>query len=217
MQDRDGVRVPYDSDGMLRYEGTGFEFTVAPREGSKFMEPPAGQARAIFSSDSVEWETPWPLFRFISNDFGPFTFDPAATRENAKTTNYLTEGDAQHGLVAPWHGSVWLNPPYGKTLGAWVEKARNEAKVLPRHASVTALLPVRADTRWWHEHVLGVADWIGFIQGRICFGRGTKAVNAPFASCLVHWSQSPVVGATHVFSYEIPKEVRYAAARTDRS
>ncbi len=53
-----------------------------------------------------------------------------------------------------------------------------------RAAVVTALVPARTDTRWWHEHVAGRAD-VFLLRGRLAFGDGEQA--APFPSALAVW------------------------------
>ena len=36
-------------------------------------------------------------------------------------------------------------------------------------ATVVMLAPARTDTRWWHEHVQGIADEVRFLKGRVKF------------------------------------------------
>ena len=46
------------------------------------------------------------------------------------------------------------------------------------------LIPARTDTRWWHDHVAGLAHaWL--LRGRLAFGDGTAP--APFPSAVVLW------------------------------
>lgn len=55
-----------------------------------------------------------------------FTLDPCATPENAKCAKFFTEAD--DGLAQDWSDeTVWLNPPYGKTIGSWMKKAYESA------------------------------------------------------------------------------------------
>jgi hypothetical protein len=74
-----------------------------------------------------------------------------------------------------------MNPPYGREINMWVEKATKEAG---NGALVVGLLPARTDTRWWHEHVDGHAS-IHFFAGRLVFGNAGNA--APFPSALAVW------------------------------
>ena len=74
-----------------------------------------------------------------------------------------------------------MNPPYGREISYWVEKARSEAE---RGSLVVGLLPARTDTKWWQEHVQGHAD-VRFIAGRLKFGNAKSA--APFPSAIAVW------------------------------
>lgn len=132
----------------------------------------------MMSSASSIWETPQEFFDKLNEKFN-FTLDCCALPENAKCKNYFTP--EQDGLKQEWKGSVWMNPPYGREIGKWVEKAYNEAQ---KGNTVVALLPARTDTRWFHDWIYtmnGVE--IEFIKGRLKFG-GSKN-SAPFPSMIV--------------------------------
>jgi site-specific DNA-methyltransferase (adenine-specific) len=134
--------------------------------------------RALFTSRSEEWATPADTFRDLDAEFGPFTLDPCATPENAKTPTFFTR--SENGLAQPWAPHrVFMNPPYGRTIGLWMAKARKEAKA---GALVVALVHARTDTRWWHEHV-SRADEVRFLRGRLRFG--SAEASAPFPSAVV--------------------------------
>ena len=65
------------------------------------------------------------------------------------------------GLVQPWHGRVWMNPPYGPGIDRWLAK-------FVGHKNGIALLPSRTDTNWFHRYT-GRADLLCFLRGRIKF------------------------------------------------
>ena len=75
---------------------------------------------------------------------------------------------------------VFCNPPYGRNIGKWVEKAYTESQ--KPNTLVVMLIHARTDTRWFHNWVYGKAE-IRFIKGRLKFG-GQKN-NAPFPSMVV--------------------------------
>lgn len=130
----------------------------------------------MFSSETGEWPTPQDFFDKVNEEF-QFDLDAAATYQNKKCSRYL-----QDALVTVWSdhgGSIWCNPPYGRGLGKWFEKAREAAQ----WSTVVMLVPARTDTKWFHEHVYHVADEIRFIKGRLKFGDGKNS--APFPSMLV--------------------------------
>lgn len=126
----------------------------------------------------VEWETPQAVFDKLDAEFG-FTLDAAASEENHKCARYYTK--AENGLRQSWQGErVFLNPPYGRELAAWVEKAFDE--VYRRWCPlVVMLLPARVDTQWFHRYLYHRAE-VRFVEGRLKFGNTNT--NAPFASMI---------------------------------
>lgn len=136
---------------------------------------PKEHKTALYSSQTDDWATPDDLFAELNDFIGPFELDPCASADNAKCDRYYTI--EQNGLDQSWddYGRVWLNPPYGRDIGNWLDKA-NDCK-----QPLAALLPVRTCTQWFHEHC---AYWpVFFFKGRIKFG-GAKHP-APFPSMLV--------------------------------
>jgi hypothetical protein len=85
------------------------------------------------------------------------------------------------GLHAKWFGTVFCNPPYGRSLSRWISKCATEAD---NGTTIVALIPSRTDTRYWHEHVAGKAD-IWMLKGRLRFGDG--AAPSPFPSAIILW------------------------------
>ena len=78
----------------------------------------------MFSSKTVEWETPATFFQRLSK-FYDFTLDPCATDASAKCQKYFTKTD--DGLTKDWAGNiVFMNPPYGRVIKNWVRKAWEE-------------------------------------------------------------------------------------------
>lgn len=133
---------------------------------------------ALYSSATDEWETPQEIYGMLDKVFH-FTLDACATAENAKCEKYYTR--EQDGLQQPWTGNVWCNPPYGRDLPRWLEKARREIR---ENADVIVMLiHARTDTKWFHEYIYrqpGVEYW--FIKGRLKFGGALY--NAPFPSMI---------------------------------
>lgn len=146
-----------------------------------FVSLPDRINRGMFSSQVDEWATPESFMAVLRQEF-TFDLDPCALACSAKAPRYFTPRD--DGLTQPWHGVVFMNPPYGAGLGRWVAKARHEAE---RGATVVALIPARTDTAYWHRHVMTAASEIRFIRGRLHFGGDYErtAHNAPFPSALV--------------------------------
>lgn len=130
----------------------------------------------LFTSATDLWETPQDFFGRLDAEFH-FTLDACALPENAKCPRYYTPD--QDGLSKPWAGTVWCNPPYGRQIGRWVEKAAQSAS---EGATVVMLLPARTDTKWFHRYIYGKAE-IRFVAGRLKFG-GSKN-SAPFPNMVV--------------------------------
>jgi phage N-6-adenine-methyltransferase len=128
-----------------------------------------------FSSATDLWATPQEFFDKLHEEFG-FATDVCATAENAKCGKYFTEAD--DGLAQQWTGVCWMNPPYGREIGAWMAKAYRSAKA---GAWVVCLVPARTDTAWWHDYAM--KGEVRFIRGRLKFG-GHKN-SAPFPSAVV--------------------------------
>jgi len=132
----------------------------------------------LFSSATDLWETPQEFFDELDKEFH-FTVDVCATPENAKCARYFTP--EQDGLRQKWGGTVWCNPPYGRTVGQWVRKASQEAQ---EGATVVMLLHARTDTRWFHDYIYQQPNVeIRFVRGRLKF-EGSRN-NAPFPSMVV--------------------------------
>lgn len=131
----------------------------------------------MFSSVTDEWYTPIEFYNALNKEFN-FNLDPCATDINHKCAKYFTKED--NGLLQSWGGyNVFCNPPYGRAINAWVEKAYNESK--KDNTLIVMLLPARTDTKWFHNFIYHKAE-IRFIKGRLKFG-GSKG-DAPFPSML---------------------------------
>lgn len=137
--------------------------------------------KVLFSSTTDEWSTPQHIFDEWDKDC-QFELDVCATPENAKCSRYFTRAD--DGLAQVWTGRCWMNPPYGREIGLWVEKAWRS--VTNGQANfVVCLLPARTDTRWFHDYCLKYGE-VTFIRGRLKFGGATNS--APFPSMIVVFS-----------------------------
>jgi len=138
------------------------------------------------ASTSMNWQTPTEILEALYGAFGIFDVDPCsptANRASAPVKARVHYTAADDGLSIPWHGTVFINPPYGRGLAAWVAKAKAEVRG-GNARTVVALIPARTDTHYWHEHVAGDAT-VFFVRGRLTFGGADAA--APFPSALVIW------------------------------
>lgn len=156
-------------------------------------------SRAHLSSATDQWPTPQDFFDRLHAEFG-FVLDVCADADNAKAPAYYaldhSDPTRRDGLAQDWaaeaarlDGATWMNPPYGRPIVAWMAKARQSAAA---GGTVVALVPVRADTAWWHEHVLGSGAEVRYVRGRLTFGAATNT--AAFASAVVIYRPTDTPG-----------------------
>ncbi len=115
-----------------------------------------------------EWLTPPELIKAL----GKFDLDPCSpiNRPWATAANHYTIDD--NGLLMPWSGRVWCNPPYGNEAASWLRKCS-------LHGNAIALTFARTETKMFFETVWNSADALLFIKGRLSFYHvtGIKAKN----------------------------------------
>ena len=74
-----------------------------------------------------DWITPPDLYEQWNKRWGPFYLDPCTTKDNPlNTPMYYTK--KEDGLNQPWWGKVYCNPPYGREVTHWVQKAVHETQ-----------------------------------------------------------------------------------------
>jgi phage N-6-adenine-methyltransferase len=142
----------------------------------------------MMSSLRSDWATPRQLFEMLDREFH-FTLDVCASEATATCKEWFGSSALERPWVPLEDGTVWCNPPYGRELGRWVEKAHREAT--QHFTTVVMLLPARTDTSWFHNYCL--KGEIRFLRGRLAYddGRhrmapaGRRKAEAPFPSMIV--------------------------------
>lgn len=94
--------------------------------------PQSAEFNVLHSSESNEWYTPEVYIEASRTALRGIDLDPAScesANETVRARTIFTKED--DGLSQPWFGSVFLNPPYGKTAGQsnqgmWAEKLISE-------------------------------------------------------------------------------------------
>ena len=145
-----------------------------------------GTRMAISSHESpvaatMTWLTPPAIIQAL----GPFDLDPCTPPEMPWETAAKRYTEEDNGLIQPWEGRVWLNPPYGREIDAWMEK-------MALHGNGIALTFARTETAMWHQYVWPVADAILFVRGRLHFHKpdGARAkANAGAPSALIAYGR----------------------------
>ena len=111
---------------------------------------------SMFAARNDRYLTPLGFIRSL----GRFDLDPCGAPEHPTADTVWTPEEVGDGLSMPWHGRVWLNPPYGRTMREWVS-------ALFRHGSGVALIPCAPDTKLWQELILPNASGVLLVKGRI--------------------------------------------------
>ena len=105
-----------------------------------------------------EWLTPPELIKAL----GDFDLDPCSPINRPWDTakrHYTIKDD---GLLMPWEGRVFCNPPYGNQASKWLEKCA-------MHNNAIALTFARTETKMFFRCVWEKATAILFVKGRIKF------------------------------------------------
>jgi ParB family chromosome partitioning protein len=143
----------------------------------------------ITQSSQNDWRTPRKYLDAARTVMGAIDLDPASgeeANETVKAAKIYTEAD--NGLVQPWKGRVWLNPPYGGEAKLFVERLLKEYQVGNVTAACVLLNSHPTETKWFQ----GLFDYlICFIHGRIHFGGPSRDVtsSATHGSVIVYLGQ----------------------------
>ena len=139
------------------------------------------------SSNDDTWTTPRDFYDTLHSEFN-FSLDAAALKSSALCDNWFgpdhDNPNLRDGLVMDWSQfasskTVWLNPPYGRSIGLWTSKANFESR--GGGLTIVLLVPARTDTNWWHKDI--IQHEVRFIRGRLKFGNQKNS--APFPSAVV--------------------------------
>lgn len=141
--------------------------------------PNLGNESTVAGTDV--WLTP----PYVIEALGEFDLDPCASVDRPWDTaksHYTIEDD---GLLQPWFGRVWCNPPYGPKLGPFLRK-------MAEHDNGIALVFARTETRAFFDFVWNEATAIFFIKGRLRFYKpdGSMGGTAGSPSVLIAYGES---------------------------
>ncbi len=150
---------------------------------------------AVTQSLTNEWYTPMVYIDAARRVMGGIDLDPASCAEANATVQagcYYSETDS--GLEHEWKGRVWLNPPYGRLAGKFVEYLAGQYAAGSVSAAVVLANAHCTDTSWFRPLWDGA---LCFTYGRLNFAAGTAARG----------------GSTHgsVFAYLGPDRQAFAA------
>jgi hypothetical protein len=142
---------------------------------------PTHKMAVHFSSRTAEHYTPENIIAPTLACLGEIDLGPCSDGgdpPNVPARMHYTADD--DGLAHPWQGRIYMNPPYGRKIGDWVDKlcAEHEAG---RVTEAIALLPSRTDTQGWKR----LREYpVCFVQGRLTFVGSQDP--APFPSAVLY-------------------------------
>jgi ParB family chromosome partitioning protein len=155
---------------------------------------PATTIQNVHSSRSVEWYTPAVYIDAVREVLGEIDLDPASctlANETVRAHRYLTMDD--DGLQHPWHGRIFLNPPYGRTQGqsnqdVWTRKLIEEWELQHVQAAILLVNACIGD-RWFNV----LWDYpLCFADRRIRFNSPTGSGPAPTkGNCFAYFGEDP--------------------------
>lgn len=82
----------------------------------------------VHSSESTNWNTPAILLEWIEAAFGQIGLDPCGGAGSLVDAQHAIFTEKENGLEQSWrgYGLTYCNPPYGRVLPAWADKACEE-------------------------------------------------------------------------------------------
>jgi hypothetical protein len=135
--------------------------------------------------ETDEWYTPPEIFTALRLEFD---LDPCSPGPGHWVPARKIYTQADDGLMQPWCGLVFCNPPYGGRLGhvPWLRK-------FLRHGNGVGVFRAYTSSSWWHEE-MPKAEMILFPKGKTKFirpdgsigtspGHGTALIGAGATAC----------------------------------
>lgn len=99
---------------------------------------------------SNEHYTPAKYVEAARKVLGAIDLDPASCKEANKTVKAKQYFDTG-GLEQEWVGRVWLNPPYGRLAGSFIEKLADEVQAGRVGAAIALVNAHCTDTAWFQR------------------------------------------------------------------
>jgi hypothetical protein len=158
---------------------------VVPRPNENLpapLKPGAFGFEKAREGDTNDWLTPPRLVRRL----GEFDLDPCACVGQPWPLAKRSYAPPRNGLLLPWEGRVWCNPPYGPHVEDW-------AKRMGAHRNGILLIFSRTETQAW-RWVWQTGDAFLFPEGRVSFYRpdGKRASSGTAPSALIAYGEANV-------------------------
>jgi hypothetical protein len=110
-----------------------------------------------------DWYTPPPIFAALGLRFA---LDPCSPGPDHWVPADRIYTKANNGLVQPWQGLVFMNPPFGSRRGhvPWLKK-------FFAHGNGVAIARAYTSSDWFHDYVVPHAETMLFPRGKTKFYR----------------------------------------------
>ncbi|NBW08371.1 MAG: hypothetical protein EBR82_10120 [Caulobacteraceae bacterium] len=185
----------------------------------------------LYKASSQSWETHPDIIKavLLALDRNIFSIDVCCSRENIPAWTHFKNhlGDSNPFLTGEKLPNIcyfgdkvaWCNPPFDKAA-LWLHAANLQQS--KNNLSTVALVPVRTETKYWHDVVMADNTLVLFLQGKWAFYmdgepalmKGGKEGKAPCALALVvfgniferqnffrRWQQQDIVKATAMWRF----------------
>ena len=123
--------------------------------------------------ESDHYATPKKFYKKLNKEFD-FDYDPCPLRSEVD------------GLLNKWEGNIYINPPYSN-IEPFISKGIEELRK-GNADKLVYLIPIRSDTKYWHNLIMPYAYEIRFIKGRLNFNESKSP--APFPCVLVIFNKN---------------------------
>ena len=123
--------------------------------------------------ESDHYATPKKFYKKLNKEFD-FDYDPCPLRSEVD------------GILTKWEGNIYINPPYSN-IEPFISKGIEELRK-GNADKLVYLIPIRSDTKYWHNLIMPYAYEIRFIKGRLNFNESKSP--APFPCVLVIFNKN---------------------------
>lgn len=136
------------------------------------------------NSGDNEWYTPKDYISLAREVMGEIDLDPASCADANKVVKAITYySQNENGLEQPWHGRVFMNPPYSQPhIQKFSDKLVHH--VLTGDISQAVVLVNNATETRWGQHLLRNAAAVCFPASRIKFWHPAK-ISAPLQGQMI--------------------------------
>jgi hypothetical protein len=160
--------------------------------GQKLQTTPQRTPFAFQGDHAVEWYTPGEYIAAAREAMGGIDLDPCSSdvaQQTVQAGRYYTM--RENGLVQPWFGRVWVNPPYKQPwIAAFVGKLCEEWEAGHLTACIMLVNPFTS-TDWFHQ-AEALAARLCFTKGRIYFVNPEGDQNSPtHGNVFFYFGQQP--------------------------